>query len=384
MIKSLIVKEIKLVLKEKGTFFWLLLLPMLFIVLFGSILGNMGSSSSITIAYIDQDGSEHSAAFLKTLADKSGYTLESHPAADYDNQVSEIRKGNGTALLVVPKGFGEGLGSGASSVNLELYRDATADATIAPLRAVLENLASGYKEARVNAALAEAGRTQSQIDNLQTAPFGVNDHRENAESYDAISQVVPGYTVMFVFFVNISMIRRFMTDRESGMTARLRTTAMKPISYLIGMWVPYALIAIVQCTVLLGFGHFVYGLKLGDVGAVAVLVVVLALCGTAIGLMLAMIVSSENMGMAFTQIITMGGAALGGLWVPTAYMPKVVQLIGKFTPQYWAQVGLQNIMIRGSHLAGVWISLVVLGGIAVVALAVALGRYKAFLKTAVA
>ena len=57
-------------------------------------------------------------------------------------------------------------------------------------------------------------------------------------------------------------------------------------------------------------------MRIGDVAAVSALVFMLALCGTGLGLALSMLVKSENQGMAFTQLLVMGGAVLGGLWFP--------------------------------------------------------------------
>lgn len=42
MITSFTRKEIQLLLKEKGTFFWLILMPIIFIVVFASVFGNSG------------------------------------------------------------------------------------------------------------------------------------------------------------------------------------------------------------------------------------------------------------------------------------------------------------------------------------------------------
>lgn len=57
-------------------------------------------------------------------------------------------------------------------------------------------------------------------------------------------------------------------------------------------------------------------------------------------------VIGENQGMASTQIIIMGGAALGGLWFPFDVHLNFAQRIGLFTPQYWALTVFQDIMLR--------------------------------------
>ena len=74
MLKSIIVKELKIIVREKGNFFFLIGMPIMFIVLFGSIFGN--TNTTFNIPYIDQDQSEASKVFLGHLDGISGFELE--------------------------------------------------------------------------------------------------------------------------------------------------------------------------------------------------------------------------------------------------------------------------------------------------------------------
>lgn len=195
---------------------------------------------------------------------------------------------------------------------------------------------------------------------------------------EAITQIVPGYTVMFVFFIMITMVQNFLRERDSGMLARLQGTPMRALHFLVGMWVPNIIVLLIQSGVLLTFGYLVYGLKMGNALAVACIILALAICATGIGLLMSVTVSSLNMGIALVQIIAMGGAILGGLWFPYDMLPKAVQAIGKFTPQYWAQSSLQEVMQNQAHLGDIWGAIALLLGIGAVGLLLAVlffGRY---------
>lgn len=378
MIKSIVRKEIQVLLKQSGTFFWLLLMPLLFIVLFASIFNN--SADSITIRYYDADATASSKQFVDTLGAIKGVKLATDADLTLDEQIAQIKDGKKTSLLVIPKGYEAALQKGGAQV--DLYRDAAADTAVAPLTAMLQNVATGFREVKLKSTLQSLGQSDAQIGKTLSPPLNVNEIKESAVKTNAISQFVPGYTVMFVFFIIITMIRNFIRDKESGMLARLRSTPLKPHQYLIGMWIPNIIAVLVQCAVLLGFGNLVYDLSFGDPLAMAVIVVSLAICATGIGLMLSMLVRSENQGLAFTQILTMGGAALGGLWFPSDFMPKTIQIIGKCTPQYWAQHALQDIVIRGAGVADLWQPIAILLGIGIAGLLVAVARYKRFLLSA--
>lgn len=366
-------------LKEKGNFFFLIVMPILFIVLFGSIFGNENTSQ--TVHYVDQDSSKASAAFLERIGKIDGFELNSGDTSSVQDQVQKIRDGKISSLLVIPKGFGESIQSGRQA-DIRFYRDVAATDTTAPIQAVLQNIADGYREQKLAGDLKNMGTSEEEANRILQPPVQILEVKESVARVDAITQYVPGYTVMFVFFIMIPMVRRFHLDRESGMVSRLRSTPMKPIDYLMGMWVPALITVLVQCAVLLGFGRMVYNLHLGNLWAIGLLVLCLAVCGSGMGLALAVWVKGENQGLAITQIIALGGAVLAGLWFPFDMMPAFAQTIGHFIPQYWAQQGFQDVMVRGAHIGDIVPNLLVLLAYGAVGILVALLRYKHFLQSA--
>jgi len=382
MIISIARKELKVMIKEKGLLFWMLILPILFIVLFASIFGGT-EDMKITVNYVDEDNSEASRQFLSAIENINGYTLKHDDELNTSEQIEKIRNGKLSSLLVIPSGFDASLKAGTTTAQMTLYQDAASPAAAAPIQAVLENIAASYREGKLAGGLAESGLEAAKINSILLPPIEITASKESAVKVDMIAQVVPGYTVMFVFFIMIMMVTRFIKDKESGSTARLRSTSMHPLHYLFGMWLPHFIVVFVQSCVLLGFGHFVYGLHLGDLSAILVLIICLALCGTSFGLALSLHVNSENQGVAFTQVIAMGGAVLSGLWFPIEMMPDIIQKIAHFLPQYWAQRGLQDVLIRGAHISDVWLSILILLAFASAGLALAWMRFKRFMLTAV-
>ncbi|MGG0811484.1 ABC transporter permease [Paenibacillus alvei] len=382
MITSFTRKEIQLLFKEKGTFFWLILMPIIFIVVFASVFGNMGNSS-ITLNYVDQDQSPASKAIVASLAKVQGFQLKEDTERTIDQQIASIRDGKQSSLLLIPHGFEASMKSGKALAELTLYRDENDNTSTAPIKALLGRIVDEQRQASAAEQLAGKGITGEEMKQIFTPPMTVKEQMENVVPVDMISQVVPGYTVMFVFFIIISMVRRFIRDKESGMTARLCSTPMKPLTYLVGMWVPYIIVVLFQSAVLLSFGHFVYGMRLGDVLAVGLIIAALGICVTGLGLLISLIAKGENQGLAMTQLIALGGAMIGGLWFPHEMMPKFMQTIGHMLPQYWAQDALKRIISHGAHVADVWLNAVILLGIGIIALALAWARYPRFMKQSI-
>ncbi|HET7577964.1 MAG TPA: ABC transporter permease [Bacillales bacterium] len=382
--KSIMIKELKLMLKTKGNLFFLVIMPIGFIVIFASIFGNIGESD-ITIHYVNQDDSKVSKSFLDRVEKIDGFALQKEDSSA-TKAIAAIKNEKITSLLVIPKGFGEALQFGKTSAQIKFYQDPTASQATAPIQAVLRSITSAYQKQKMTGTLARIGKTKPEIHQIMQPPIQVKTINAGGKRNDAITmiqQVVPGYTVMFVFFIILTIMRSFLGEKESGMLSRLRSTPMRPASYLIGMWIPSLIAVLIQCTILLSFGHFVYGMNLGDLTAVSAIVLCLAICGTGIGVGLSLFFRGENQGRGVTMLITMGGAVLGGLWVPSQLMPHFAQVMGYFTPQYWAQHGLQDVMARGGNITDVWRTLAVLLAFGAAGLLAAWLRFKHFMRSAV-
>lgn len=195
-----------------------------------------------------------------------------------------------------------------------------------------------------------------------------------------ILSIVPGYTVMFVFFIMITMVETVLKDRNHGMTARIASTPLSPYLYILGKWIPYMFIVLIQIFVLFLFGKLVYNIPLEQPLHLLLLSVFLTFTVTGAGLALALMVKTNNMGIALTQIIALGGALLGGLWMPLETLPEFMQTISKFLPQSWAHQAFRDAMAGTLHYDNLYQALLVLFGFGLGGFVIALLRYPAFLK----
>lgn len=196
------------------------------------------------------------------------------------------------------------------------------------------------------------------------------------------TSIVPGYAVMFVFFIMISMVSTFIKDRDLGMTARIASTPLSPYLYLMGKWLPYMGIVLIQMIILFLFGKLVYNVSLEQPVLLFILALFLAFTATGLGLALAVLVKTDNMGLAITQIIGLGGALLSGLWIPIDMMPDFMQSIAHFLPHYWAHQAFQDAMNGTLLYSNLFQTLLILFGFGFVGFIIALLRYPHFLKLA--
>lgn len=194
------------------------------------------------------------------------------------------------------------------------------------------------------------------------------------------NQVITGYSVFFSVFIIISMTISFLKDRENGLVARLASTPLQSWQYFVGKWLPFVAIVFGQMLVLLLVGVVVYGVTIDQPFLYLLTILGLSIMVTSLGVVIAVFSKTENFGILMTQIIAMGGAILGGLWIPFEQLPGFIQIIGKFTPQYWPHQALLSSVSADFNGESIALSLLILLGYTLLWFIIALIGYKKFLR----
>ena len=104
-IVALAVKDLRLLPRVRMAFFFTLIWPVIVAVLFGFAFGGTGDGTprAMPVALVDEDASEASRDFTQRLAEGGhfAFTAMARPQAE-----EAVRRGQRTAFLVVPRGFG--------------------------------------------------------------------------------------------------------------------------------------------------------------------------------------------------------------------------------------------------------------------------------------
>lgn len=249
---------------------------------------------------------------------------------------------------------GGGLADGPSAVDVDtLLGDASAG-TASGVEAML--LVSLLKELpRVTACLA-AGPSNPATADACTAlaaetdgdPIKLDPPAQNpseAVEADMYNDIVPSYTVMFVFFLVNIMARSFLHERELGTFRRLRVAPIPPLSLLIGKTVPFLLISLTQTALLFLVGRLLFGMSWGAEPAYLIPVILCtSLAATALGLMVATLIKTDAQVSAYATSAVIILAGISGCFMPRKWLPDLLQEISLGTPHAWALIAYDEIL----------------------------------------
>ncbi len=332
MIAAAIRKDVWLLLRDRGALISLFLLPIIFMVAFGSMFGGASTGTPRPIAVWHAPGDARGAAIVKALGETEGFVPELvASAAEVRARVASETVGAG---LVVPR-----------AGPIELAIDLGAPVQVrGPVQGALTGVVM-----RALAPIPLASRPPLIV---ATTPPGLAKPLANITAFQV---TVPGNAVLFGFFIALTVAMAFVGERKTGTWRRLLAAPVPRWKALLATLVPYYLVGLTQLAFLFGVGIAVFGMQIaGSLTALIVLSLVVVLCAVSLGLLFAAIARTEKQlgGIGSVVLLVMG--MLGGCMFPRLLMPPVMKQLGLGVPHGWALDAYYAVLVReGTSLADI-------------------------------
>jgi ABC-2 type transport system permease protein len=188
---------------------------------------------------------------------------------------------------------------------------------------------------------------------------------------NTLQQTIPGYTVMFVYFLIGTVVASVQLERNTGVLRRLLVTPMRKSALLAGKILSALVIGVLQVAAMFAVGAIFFGLDLGSAPvALAVLTVAVVLSAVCIGLAAAAYRIERGI-----SIMLIVGALIAGCAFPADWLPPLLQTVNVVLPQTWAMQGYQDLITRGQGFVAVLPEIGVLLGFAAVFFAIAVRKF---------
>jgi ABC transporter DrrB family efflux protein len=153
----------------------------------------------------------------------------------------------------------------------------------------------------------------------------------DARLFDRVGPDLLGLFPFIVMFLVTSITT--LRERRSGTLERLMTTPLGKLDLIAGYALAFGAIAVVQSLIAVGFAVGVCGLDVSGSAWLLVLVAAAnALLGTTLGLFASAFAATEFQVVQFMPALVFPQALLGGIFVPRASMPDVLQSVSDWLP----------------------------------------------------
>ncbi len=385
-------KDLLLFVRDRSWLIQLFLLPLLFILIFSGVLSGITSAPKderIALATVDRDGGPAAESLIAGIEAAGGVRVVLVDEA----RAQELLEGRQTGrVLYIPSGLSDGAGDAALTVRLVNHPDANLEQTeavrlvvegavqdllleqqivaslqqVADMQAMLPPEQQVFTEERIVQQARDqfaASKERPLVTVAERVPgAGLAEAEGEAEepAYDMARVAVPGFMVLFVFIAAQAMASSIYEEKRVGSFRRLLAAPISRAELLLGKAIPNILIVIVQVIVILGFGAV--GLRLlgheplslgSDPLALVLLVLALALCSTGLGVLIAALARTQNQIGGLSSLLLWVTGVLGGSMIPLFLLERFLGPLPRIVPQYWANRGFENLLIRGLGLEAV-------------------------------
>ena len=409
---DLVIKDLRQLVRDRTTALFMVAMPIVFTLFFGLLFGGQGGETDprLPVAFVDQDPSSSLSGSLLRLLEASDAI---RPVVLEDGSAKTagelVRDGERAAALIVPAGFGQAVGrlaSGGAIVHGEPTKatvivDQTRPSGQTALHAVetaVTRLLSIARIARISTRAFEASSSfedaaarQAYRDEAlglaseawREPPLSVTVEKaagsteQDERLHNYYTQSSPGMIIQFTIHGLMMSGMIMVLERKTGTLQRLLTTPMTRAQIIAGKALGTLVPVLVQETLLVAVGQFVFGVDyLREPLAILLVMVALALWVSSLGLLIGAIAKKEEQVHNWSLIAMFVFSALGGAWFPLEITGKAFATIGHLTPTAWAMDGFQNIVVRGQGLGSVLLPVGILLAYASVFFAVAVWRFE--------
>lgn len=398
-------KEFRLWLRTWDNWFTLFLLPILFVGIIGASFTGEEGIPTVAAYVVNEDTGDGARDVMAALRDSPNLDLEE--LADRAEADRLIGAGKRMAALVIPSGFTDALltDEGARvEVIVDPARDEKAKivkglAQASLVRFIVDAEVSRAMKQGMDNILGDVGtetldaEDRGMLMDFLLAGFravvskqvlkSVDDPQVKLKLESAVGETqlnvspvmlatVPGFSLIFVFFLVAHLASTVVTEREGGTLPRLLSMPVSRTAVLVGKALPFFALAVVQLVLVFWVSSIVFRYSVGDLWAMGLIMLCTAAVVAGLGIMIAALAQTEGQAGGLTIVLIFVLAAIAGCFGEGSAIPGLRSV----SPHYWALSAFQDVLARGAGVADVLLPCGVLLGMALVCLAIGSTRFR--------
>jgi|GEM_PF-1422924 len=341
---SIIVKEVKMHLRNISTLLIYTLMPILMILILGVTFGTQMDGSALelapmTIAYtVVGEPSELTDGFLEMMnQDALGSDNDIVLAKDADAALEALADAKITCFVTVDE----------DEKTFTLYKNTLNNTEASVVEAMMATYVARYNAVmqivKVNPmALAELDMEKPAGDYTAMVALGQENNIKSMDYY-GIAMVV-----LFVMYGFLQSYSNVIEERKTGTGNRTLVSPLQKATFFVGKMGGQLLTLMIQLGAVALFSAVVFGVSWGAKPLLPILMVFIQMImSTSIGIAMGLVFSTEGAGMTLGHIVIVLSAFFGGSYVPLSQLGDL-GVIGKFfSVIWWVQTGIINYIYLG-------------------------------------
>ncbi|MDD5567710.1 MAG: ABC transporter permease [Candidatus Omnitrophica bacterium] len=366
--KAILVKEFKQIFRDPRMRTVIFISPLFQIILFGYAANK--DINYVPTAIFDRDNTAESRQLLRRFTYSKYFIPECYIFSEKE-QNEVLDKGRVIDVIHIDRGFGRDINAGKDA-QIQLAFDGTDSNTAMIVMGYANTIVGDYQyhlleqQAEVNGWM----KNSANVDLRDRAWFNGNLISRNYYLPGVIATIV---TMMSLLLTSMAIVK----EKEIGTMEQLIVSPIRPIELIIGKLVPFAIIALVQITLITILGVLWFQIPLRG----SILLLLFSTCiylftTLGVGLFISTISATQQEAMMSVFLFYMPTMLLSGFAYPIANMPQVIQWFTIFNPLRYFMVIVRSLFLKGVGIDIIWIQLIPLLIMGLVIISISTLRFR--------
>ena len=337
---AIALKEFRQLRRDRLTFGFLLVVPIVQILLFGYAANT--DVRHIPTLIVDNDGSAASRRIVRSFEASGVYHVVGQ-VHGYHELESAFRRGEARAAVVFPDRFANALGRGTGA-EVQLIVDGTDPSTVATTTCAASSVI-GLRSREI--LLERAGRPRAN-NPLNIAPLVWFNADLRSSTY-----VVPGIIGLILSLTMVMLTSMAIArERERGTLEQIMVSPIRRSELIIGKILPYIAAGYVQMTVVLVAGKLIFQIPIaGSLSLLYALSFAFITASLALGLLLSTFAQTQQQAVQISLLFLLPNVMLSGFLYPFEAMPPLAQWLSQVLPFTHFLRIVRGILLKGSTFA---------------------------------
>lgn len=355
-------KEFYHIFRDKRSMFILFGMPIAQIMLFGFAITN--EINNVNIAILDKSKDSETQKIINKISASKYFYIEE--TINSESQIQSIfEKGKVKAVVIFENHFSKNLQTSKQG-KVQIITDAT-DPNIA-------NTITNYTNAILQNYIQEVNKT-----NFPTYSIDTQTQLYYNPELKGVFTFVPGVMTIILMLVSAMMTSISITrEKELGTMEVLLVSPLNPLQVILGKVFPYIFLSIINATIIILLGVFVFGMPIqGNLFLLAAESILFIITALSLGILISNIAQTQQTAMMMSLMgLMLPVIILSGFIFPISSMPLPLQIISNIIPAKWFITIIKAIMLKGASIDIIWKETLILIGMTLFFILLSIRKYK--------
>ncbi len=366
-VKAIARKEFIQLRRDRRMLFIAFMAPIIQLTLFGY--AATLDVKSVPVVVCDMDQSMQSRAILNDLTASGYFVIQEREPSIRDVRKS-IDENRAMVGIVIPEGLERDI-NGGRKAHIQTIIDGSNAIYATMVRSYLERIVT-------NRALELSADEMSKNGIKPFTPLDIQQRVWYNPTLKSRDFMVPGvFALVLMIISTVLTSMAIVKEKERGTIEQLIVTPIKPIELIAGKLLPFAIISLIDITLVTMVAVFWFQIPLhGSFILLFLLSALFMLTTLGLGLLISTVSKTQQQAMLISMLLIMPIILLSGVMSPIDNMPVAVQYFTLLIPLRYFIVIVRYIFMKGSGMSILWPDTLALAVFGVVLFLLSVSRFN--------